>query len=76
MIAVAKMIVAWSVALLAMYTFGSLPSGRGASPRIWDGILGLGLVVGLPMLLFACAVALPLAVFASRIASPLTAAIV
>lgn len=73
MIAITKMIVAWMLAIVATGAFNGLMNGRSTVLRGWDGILGLGLVVGLPMLIFACAVALPLALVMSRVTSPVVA---
>lgn len=48
---------------------------RGASAPLWDGILGIGLVVGLSMLLFALVIALPLSLLVVRNMPPLAAAL-
>lgn len=75
MIWFAKIPLAWLLAILVMTVLGGLPGGRGASAPSWDGILGIGLVVGLPMLVFAFVIALPLALFVDRNMSPVSGAI-
>ncbi|SOB81180.1 hypothetical protein SAMN06297144_1440 [Sphingomonas guangdongensis] len=51
----AKMLVAWLLAIVAAAPIGGLPGKRGAI-GVADGLLGIGLVVGLPMLVFAAAI--------------------
>ncbi|MEO7690757.1 MAG: hypothetical protein ABIS51_15855 [Sphingomonas sp.] len=48
MIWLAKISVAWLLATLVMTILGNLVGRRGASAPSWDGVLGIGLVVGLP----------------------------
>ena len=75
MIWLAKIAVAWLLAILVMTVLGNLAGRRSASAPSWDGVLGIGLVVGLPMLLFALVIALPLSLLVARNMSPLTAAL-
>lgn len=76
MIWLAKMFGAWLLAILVVPIVGdSLLGRRGASAPSWDGVLGIGLVVGLPMLLFAFVIALPLSLLVARNMPPLTGAI-
>jgi hypothetical protein len=76
MIWLAKIFGAWLLAIVAVPIIGDLPLGkRGASALSWDGILGIGLVVGLPMLLFALVIALPLSLLVARNIPPLAAAL-
>lgn len=67
MIWLAKIFGAWLLTIVAVPVIGDLLlSRRGASAPSWDGILGIGLVVGLPMLLFALVIALPLSLLIAR----------
>ena len=75
MIWLAKIALAWLLAILVMTVLGNFLSRRGVSAPSWDGVLGIGLVVGLPMLLFALVIALPLSVLVARNMSPLAAAL-
>ncbi|WP_152616657.1 hypothetical protein [Sphingomonas sp. ERG5] len=75
MIWLTKMSVAWLLAIVVMTIIGGLQSGRGASLSTWDGVLGIGLVVGLPMLLFAFVIALPLSLLVARNMSPFAGAL-
>lgn len=75
MIWLAKISIAWLLAIVVMTVIGGLPGGRGASAPSWDGVLGIGLVVGLPMLLFAFVIALPLSLLVARNMSPFAGAI-
>lgn len=72
-ISVAKMLAAWLVTLLAMALLGGAANRRDGVLKLWDGILGFGVFVGLPMLLFALLVALPLSVILSHSAAPMVA---
>lgn len=74
MIWLAKIFGAWLLTIVAVPIIGDMLSKRGASAPSWDGILGVGLVVGLPMLLFALVIALPLSLLVARNMSPLAAA--
>lgn len=74
MIWLAKIFGAWLLTIVAVPIIGDVLSKRGASALSWDGILGVGLVVGLPMLLFALVIALPLSLLVARNMSPLAAA--
>ena len=75
MIWLAKIALAWLLAILVMTVLGNRLSRRGVSAPSWDGVLGIGLVVGLPMLLFALVIALPLSVLVARNMSALAAAL-
>lgn len=70
----AKIFGAWLLAIVALPIIGDLLSGnRRASTPSWDGMLGIGLVVGLPMLLFALVIALPLSLLLAGNVSSLAA---
>lgn len=76
MIWLAKISIAWLLAIMAVPILGDLLLGRrSTSAPSWDGFLGIGLVVGLPMLLFALVVALPLSLLVVRTMPPLAAAL-
>jgi hypothetical protein len=75
MIPLAKMLLAWLIAVVATAIIAGLRPGRRTSLPSRDGILGLGLVVGLPMLVFAFVVGLPLALLVSRYLPPAIAAV-
>lgn len=71
----AKMSVAWLLAIAGMTALGGLTGGRRPSMPDRDGMLGIGLAVGLPMLLFALLVALPLSLLVARTMAPLAGAL-
>lgn len=75
MIWLAKISIGWLLAIVVMTVVGGLRGGRGASAPLWDGVLGIGLVIGLPMLLFAFVIALPLSLLVARNMSPFAGAI-
>ena len=76
MIWLAKILVAWLLAIMAVTVLGDLLLGRrSTSAPSWDGFLGIGLVVGLPMLVFALVIALPLSLLVGRAMPPLAAAL-
>ena len=75
MIWLAKISLAWLLAILVMTVLGGQPGGRGASAPSWDGVLGIALVVGLPMLVFTLVIALPLSLLVARNMAPIPAVI-
>lgn len=75
MIWLAMISIAWLLTIVVMTLVGGLPGGRGVSAPSWDGILGIGLLIGLPMLLFAFVIALPLSLLVARNMSPFAGAI-
>ena len=75
MIWLAKIAVAWLLAILVLTILGNRVGRRGVPAPSWDGVLGIGLVVGLPMLLFALVIALPLSLLVARNMPPLAAAL-
>lgn len=76
MIWLAKIFVAWLLAIVAVPILGDLLQGRRkASAPSWNGVLGIALVVGLPMLLFALLIALPLSLLVARNMPPIAAAL-
>lgn len=75
MIWLAKIFVAWLSAIALMTVMSGPPGRPRASAPSWDGLLGIGLVVGLPMLLFAFVIALPLSLLVAYNLSPVAGAI-
>jgi hypothetical protein len=71
MIWLVKISIAWLLTTIVMTVIGNLLSARAASMPSLDGLLGIGLVVGLPMLLFAFLIALPLSLLVARNMPPL-----
>ena len=63
---IAKMFAAWLFAVAMMPILNGLIGGRTVSLPSWDGFVGIGLVIGLPMLLFAIVPGLPLAWLVAR----------
>ncbi|WBO22983.1 hypothetical protein [Sphingomonas abietis] len=71
---IVRMIAAWLFTNFAFVIGYSAWKGQGVT-RLSDGLLGIGLIVGLPMLLFAGVTALPLAFLVQRFFQPTVGAI-
>ena len=74
MIWIAKIVGAWLFASAAGPMILQVWSEKRAAPGdLWEGVVGMGLVVSLSMLLFALVIALPLSVFIMNTMAPLAA---
>ena len=68
MLFVARMFVAWILAILGSALIATI-IGQGPASKgdLTEGILGIGLIIGLPMLIFAALIALPLSFYLTNI---------
>jgi hypothetical protein len=74
-IEIGRMIAAWLFTNFVFVIGYSLWNGQGVT-RLLDGLLGIGLIVGLPMLLFTVVIGLPLAVLIQRVVPSIASAII
>jgi hypothetical protein len=74
-IEIGRMIAAWLFTNFVFVIGYSLWNGQGVT-RLLDGLLGIGLIVGLPMLLFTVVIGLPLAVLIQRVVPSTASAII
>lgn len=74
-IEIGRMIAAWLFTNFVFVIGYSVWKGQSVS-RLLDGLLGIGLIVGLPMLLFTVVIGLPLAVLIQRVVPPMASAII
>ena len=72
-IEIGRMIAAWLFTNFVFVMGHSAWKGQGVT-RLLDGLLGIGLIVGLPMLLFTVVIGLPLAVLIQRVVPPMASA--
>jgi ABC-type dipeptide/oligopeptide/nickel transport system permease component len=75
MLLTVRMLAAWFVALLCSGVLGTVLFSGGKVRDPVGGLLGIGLVVGIPMLVFAVVIALPLSFFMASIRPPWLAGI-
>jgi hypothetical protein len=68
MLFLARMLLAWILAVVSLTIIGTvISSGPWSKNQPFEGLIGIGLIIGIPMLAFSIIIALPLSYYLASI---------